>query len=291
LPKPDQTRWSGEKFSAHILVPTPRAALESYSAVVVTGGSSGIGKSFVQLGAKLSPGLVFCNLSRRNPSDINLGKRLNHFHCDVSRADDVTQAAGAVAAFLEREVPVGRILLINNSGFGAYGHFPEPNLAHQLEMLDVNIRGLVQLTGLLLPLLRRRGGAIINVASTAAFQPTAYLAAYGASKAFVLHYSLALNEELRGSGVSTLAVCPGPTATEFFQRAGLGKGSVAETLSMSADEVVLAALRALGAGRSVVVTGWKNKLAAFFASKLPKAVAARVAAMVLERYRLKQVQR
>jgi short-subunit dehydrogenase len=188
-------------------------------------------------------------------------------------------------------VPAGRILLVNNSGFGAYGHFPEPNLAHQLEMLDVNIRGLVQLTGLFLPVLKRRGGAIINVASTAAFQPTPYLAAYGASKAFVLHYSLALNEELRGSGVRALAVCPGPTATEFFRRAGLKQGSVADSLSMSCDEVVMASVRALGAGRSVVVTGWKNKLSAFFASKLPKAVAARGAALVLERYRLKQVQR
>ncbi len=270
---------------------SPREALSTFSAVVVTGGSSGIGKSFIQICAKLSPELVFCNLSRRNPSDINLGIRLNHFACDVSRPEEIERAIEAVIAFLDRKVPGGRVLLINNSGFGAYGHFPEPNLAHQLEMLDVNIRGLVHLTGLLLPLLKRRGGAIINLASTAAFQPTPYLAAYGASKAFVLHWSLALNEELRGSGVRALAVCPGPTATEFFRRAGLKQGSVADALSMSCEEVVLASLRALGAGRSQVVTGWKNKLGAFFGSKVPKPIAARVAALVLARFRLKQVQR
>ncbi len=209
----------------------------------------------------------------------------------MSRSGEVGRAVEAVVEFLEREVPAGRILLINNSGFGAYGHFPEPNLSHQLEMLDVNIRGLVQLTGLLLPLLRERGGAIVNVASTAAFQPTPYMAAYGASKAFVLHWSLALNEELRGSGVRALAVCPGPTATEFFRRAGLKQGSVADALSMSCEEVVDISLRALAAGRSQVVTGWKNKVGAFFGSKVPKPLAARVAAIVLARFRLKQVQR
>jgi len=158
-------------------------------------------------------------------------------------------------------------------------------------MLDLNIRGLVDLTGRLLPLLKARGGAIINVASTAAFQPTPYMAAYGASKAFVLHWSLALNEELRGSGVRTLAVCPGPTATEFFRRAGLQQGSVADSLSMSCESVVEASLRALAAGRSQVVTGWKNKVLAFLAGKTPKPLAARVAALVLARYRLKQVRR
>ena len=93
-----------------------------------------------------------------------------------------------------------------------------------MEMLDVNIDAVVQLTAGMLPLMRVRGGAVVTVASTAAFQPTPYLAAYGASKAFVLHWSLALNEELRGTGVRALAVCPGPTATDFFHRAGLKQG-------------------------------------------------------------------
>jgi short-subunit dehydrogenase len=270
---------------------SPREALDTYSVLILTGGSSGIGKSFIQLSANLKADLVFCNLSRRDPGVIIEEKRLNHFACDVSRADEIERASSAVREFVTSKVPVGRILLINNSGFGAYGHFPEPNLGHQLEMLDVNIRGLVHLTGLLLPLLKERGGAIINVASTAAFQPTPFMAAYGASKAFVLHWSLALNEELRGSGVRALAVCPGPTATEFFRRAGLKQGSVADQLSMTCEEVVIASLRALGSGHSQVVTGWKNKLGAFFSSKLPKPMVTRIAAMVLARFRLSKVQR
>jgi short-subunit dehydrogenase len=130
---------------------------------------------------------------------------------------------------------------------------------------------------------------IVNVASTAAFQPTAYMAAYGASKAFVLHWSLALNEELRGTGVRALALCPGPTATDFFRRAGLQQGSVADSLSMTCDDVITATLQAVEARRSLVVPGWKNKVSAFFVSKLSKPLAARLAAMVLARFRLKKV--
>ncbi|HNC23016.1 MAG TPA: SDR family NAD(P)-dependent oxidoreductase [Opitutaceae bacterium] len=272
-------------------MPLHIGTLEKYSTVIVTGGSSGIGKSFIERAAKLKPELHFCNLSRRVPDTKKSGINLNHFGCDLSRPADLERAAAKVTEFLAQSAPPGRVLLVNNSGFGGYGHFPAPSLGHQLEMLDVNVRAVVHLTGLLLPAIRERGGAIINVASTAAFQPTAYMATYGASKAFVLHWSLALHEELRGSGVQTLAVCPGPTATDFFRRAGMQSGTVSPSLSMSADEVVDAAFRALAAGRSQVVTGWKNRLGAGLITKLPKPLAARAAAKVLARYRLKQVQR
>ncbi len=264
-------------------------AISSFSAVIVTGGSSGIGKSFIGLLGKLNPSLKFCNLSRREPH-INVPElKLRHITCDLSRPVEIASASTAVLAWLESAAPTGRVLLINNSGFGAYGHFPEPNLPHQLELIDVNIRAVLDLTGRLLPVLKKRGGAIVTVASTAAFQPTTYMAAYGASKTFVLHWSLALNEELRGTGVSALAVCPGPTSTEFFRRAGLQQGSVADSLGMTSEEVVLASLRALAAGRAQVVTGWKNKIGAAVVSKLPKPFAAWVAAKVLARFRLKKV--
>lgn len=291
LNKPVRMNRLGKNIFSNNTVASPFAALKSYSAIIVTGGSSGIGKSFVQLCDRLNGGLVFCNLSRRHPGAIIQEKRLNHFACDVSRPAEIEHAAAGVVELLAREAPAGRVLLINNSGFGSYGRFPEPNLGHQLEMLDVNIRGLVHLTGLLLPLLKARGGAIINVASTAAFQPTPYMAAYGASKAFVLHWSLALNEELRGSGVRALAVCPGPTATNFFERAGVPAESVSQNLSQTCDEVVTASLEALAAGRAQVVSGWFNKILVGTSSKLPKPMAARLAEKVLNRYRLKALKR
>ncbi len=116
------------------------------------------------------------------------------------------------------------------------------------------------------------------------------MATYGASKAFVLHWSLALDAELRGSGVRALAVCPGPTATQFFRRAGLQQGSVADQLSMSSDQVVMAALHALAKNRSLVVTGWKNKISALAGGMAPKRLATWVAAKVIGRYRMQQVQ-
>jgi short-subunit dehydrogenase len=272
-------------------VPSLNEALQEFTAVIVTGGSSGIGKSFIERCGEWNANLTVCNLSRRTP-DLFYGKlKLRHFPCDLAQSSSLASVVQEVEAFLQREAPQGRVLLLNNSGFGAYGYFPEPNVAHLTEMVDVNVRAVVELTGRLMPLLKARGGAIVNIASTAAFQPTAFMATYGATKAFVLHWSLALNEELRGSNVRALAVCPGPTATEFFRRAGLEKGSVADALSMSCEAVIDATLRALAGKRSLVVPGWKNQVSAAVGSMAPKRLAAWVAAKVLARFRLKKVAR
>lgn len=237
------------------------------------------------------PTLRFCNLSRRNPTFDTNNIRLRHIATDLAQPAEIRRAVAEVLAWLKSDPPTGKVLLINNSGFGGYGRFPDPELGHQLEMIDLNVRALVELTGHLMPTLRQHGGAIINVASTAAFQPTPWMAVYGATKAFVLHWSLALNQELKGTGVRALAVCPGPTATEFFKRAGLQQGSVSDHLSMSSDAVVLASLEALVAGRTQVVTGWKNWLGAVLITKLPKPMAAWMAAKALAHFRFKKVVR
>jgi hypothetical protein len=214
----------------------------------------------------------------------NTQLNLRHVACDLSDPVQVADALRQVEDFLTSRAPTGKILLVNNSGFGVYGRFPGPSVADQLEMLDVNIRAVVHLTGGLLPALKARGGAIVTIASTAAFQPTAFLSAYGASKAFVLHWSLALNEELRGTGVRALAVCPGPTSTAFFKRAGLGEGAVPDFLGQTSEQVVMAALRALESGKAMVVSGWLNKVLAALVTKLPKPLAARLAAIGVERW-------
>ena len=270
-------------------MPSPREALQTFSAVVITGGSSGIGKSFIELGAKLVPAACFCNLSRTAPVIKKDKLKLCHIRCDLGEPGSVGKAAAEVESFLAQTVPTGRILLINNSGFGSYGSFPEPNLSHQLEMVDVNVRGLLDLTGRLLPILKKRGGVILNVASTAAFQPMPFMATYAATKAFVLHWSLALNHELKGTGVSTLAVCPGPTSTPFFRRAGLNERTTVDPLSMSSDDVVMQSLQALAAGRSLVVTGWTNKVSAIAGGVSPKRLATWAAAKVVARYLARRV--
>jgi short-subunit dehydrogenase len=134
-------------------------------------------------------------------------------------------------------------------------------------------------------MLRARGGVIMNIASTAAFQPTPWMATYGATKAFVLHWSLALDEDLRGSGVRSLAVCPGPTATNFFKAAGLKQSLLPADSRETCEQVVMTSLRALAAGKSQVVSGWRNRILAAIGSRVPKPLAARIAAKVIARYR------
>jgi short-subunit dehydrogenase len=277
------------KINRSISMPSPETALRNISAVVITGGSSGIGKSFIELCGRLRPELAFCNLSRRKPDTGNSQLKLRHVPCDLSDSAQVERGIAAVANFLAVDAPTGRILLINNSGFGIYGYFPEPGAAQQAEMIDVNVRAVVQMTAALLPTLKARGGVIVTIASTSAFQPTPFLATYGASKAFVLHWSLALNEELRGTGVSTLAVCPGPTSTDFFVRAGLEKDAVPDMFGETTEKVVLASLSAIASGKSMVVSGWKNKLLAAFATKFPKPTVARLAGISLRHFRMKRV--
>jgi short-subunit dehydrogenase len=275
------------------VVPSLSEVLQPFSTVVLTGGSSGIGKSFIELCKTLSPNLVICNLSRRSPGKLfseNRFGKLNHFACDLSRSVEVERVVGELLPFLAHAVPTGQILLINNSGFGAFGGFPEPSLERQMSMIDLDVRAVVHLTGLLLPILRVRGGVVMNIASTVAFQPTAYAATYGASKAFVLHWTLALNEELRASAVRAIAVCPGTTSTDFFRLAGAGDSAALGPLSMSSEDVVRAALRALGAGRAQVVPGWKNKVLAFAGSTLPRSLVTRVVANLFRRMRTSNVQ-
>ena len=214
--------------------------------------------------------------------------KLRHVQCDLSDRAQVERALAEVADFLAVDAPTGGILLVNNSGFGVYGKFPEGGTGQQLEMVDLNVCAVLQMTGALLPALKARGGAIITVASTAAFQPTPFLATYGATKAFVLHWSLGLNEELRGSGVRALALCPGPTATSFFQRAGLQEGSVPNMFGETSERVVLVSLRALASGKSMVVSGWKNKVMAAVATKFPKPLVAWVTGRALAHFRMKR---
>jgi short-subunit dehydrogenase len=149
-------------------------------------------------------------------------------------------------------------LLINNAGFGDYGAFGERPLSKMLEIVQLNISAVVELTGLFLPLMQeRKDGAIINVSSIAAFQPIPYMSVYSASKAFVLNFSEALWAENKDLGVKILAVCPGPTESEFYNRAEFpDSAAVLNTMTIaSAQKVVRQSLKALDKGQSTAVVG------------------------------------
>ncbi|MEZ7842884.1 MAG: SDR family NAD(P)-dependent oxidoreductase [Opitutales bacterium] len=269
-------------------MPTPTEYLKHTSVIIVTGGSSGIGCSIIKAIKNLAPTSTLCNLSRSKPGDF-FDQHGIHIATDLSDSKAVAAAAAQLNIIIA-EAEAGEVLLINNSGFGDYGRLQDSDRTKQLQMIDLNVRAVVDLTAHLLPQMLERGGCVVNVASTASFQPTAYLATYGATKAFVLNWTLALGEDLRGTKVRTLAVCPGPTRSNFFKSAGFETPPMQEgaslTPDMTSEQVADLTLQALAKGKSLLVTGWRNKLIAFFGSKFPIIVVTRVGAAILRKMRL-----
>ena len=269
-------------------MPTPTEYLKHTSVIIVTGGSSGIGCSIIKAIKNLAPTSTLCNLSRSKPGDF-FDQHGIHIATDLSDSKAVAAAAAQLNIIIA-EAEAGEVLLINNSGFGDYGRLQDLDRTKQLQMIDLNVRAVVDLTAHLLPQMLERGGCVVNVASTASFQPTAYLATYGAAKAFVLNWTLALGEDLRGTKVRTLAVCPGPTRSNFFKSAGFETPPMQEGVSltpdMTSEQVADLTLQALAKGKSLLVTGWRNKLIAFFGSKFPIIVVTRVGAAILRKMRL-----
>ena len=252
--------------------------LAEFDLIVVTGGSSGIGRAFLRRIEESAPNSVVCNVSRSIPESWPTGDRRVHLPADLSKPAEVEGVAAALRELMPR---TGRILLVNNSGFGAYGEFPAPGLDHTLRMVDVNCRAPVQLTGLLWPDLVERGGMVANIASLAAYQPVPLMATYAATKAFLLHWSVALDNEGRGRGVRCVAICPGPVSTQFFRGAGFSQptGLPGQTAEDCVDE----ALAAMARAQPDAVTGFSNRWLAWFSARLPKAWTAALGRRAIER--------
>jgi short-subunit dehydrogenase len=167
-------------------------------------------------------------------------------------------------------------VLVNNAGFGSRGAFAEEKLELSLNMMHVNMDALVQLTHLFLqPMLKRRQGRILNVASTAGFQPGPFTNIYYATKAFVFSFSVALAEELADTGITVTTLCPGFTKTEFHQRAGMQRSSRWLPM-MSAEDVARIGYRGLITGKPIIIPGWRNKITAAVSPRLPATFTARI---------------
>ncbi|MFF7592231.1 SDR family NAD(P)-dependent oxidoreductase [Kitasatospora purpeofusca] len=245
---------------------------------LITGASSGLGAEFAAQLAARGHDLVLVARSADRLHD--LAERLGKAHGvtahvlvqDLS-APDAARRVGAELA--DRGLTVD--LLVNNAGFGTCGPFETVDGQRDHDQLMVNVVALVDLTHELLPgMLARGGGAVVNVSSTASFQPTPYLAVYGASKTFVLNFSLALRQEYRRRGIRVLAFCPGPVETEFFNVIGTRKAAVTGSFA-TVGPVVRAALRALDADRAYVVPGFANQLGAHLTPRRPRTLVAAMA--------------
>jgi short-subunit dehydrogenase len=246
-------------------------------ATLITGASAGLGALFARECAARGDTLILAARRRGRLEALaaELGGEIHAVETDLA----VPGAAAALFAEAER---LGLTIetLINNAGFGLAGPFAALPAERQAEMIDLNVRALTELCRLALPpMLERRRGFILNVASTAAFQAGPNMAVYYATKAFVLSLTEALHQEAKGTGVHVTALCPGPTATEFFDVAGVGDGRLAR-MATEPGAVVRAGLAGLARNRAIVVPGAANKIGAQASRFLPRAAMRRIIARI-----------
>jgi short-subunit dehydrogenase len=242
----------------------------NHPVALVTGASSGIGAALAKELARRGHDLV---LSARSLAPMEaLAEELRQMGAaaTVIAADLAAPGGGAalVAELQAREIEIE--VLINNAGLGAFGPFERVGPTRVAEMLQVNIVALTELTEALLPAMRaRRSGKIVMVASTASFIPCPYFAIYGATKAYVRSLGEALSQEVRGSGVTVNVLCPGATATNFFDVAGNAPTMLQKGRMMTADAVAKIACRGMLRGDRVTIAGVANHILAFLVTHLP----------------------
>jgi len=244
---------------------------------LVTGASAGLGVEFARQLSNKGYSLVLA--ARRKERLEELARELGDARAvaiDLSTENAATKLMADVA---DKGETVD--LLVNNAGFGLIGRFADLDAKRERQMVDLNVASLTDLCRAAVPsMIERRSGAILNVASTAGFQPGPNMAVYFATKAFVLSLSEALHEELKPFGVKVSCLCPGPTRTEFGEVAGFGGNGLFDKVAMNAVDVVKAGLDGLEKNKAVVVPGVINKAGAISGRFVPRSVVRKIAGAI-----------
>jgi uncharacterized protein len=246
---------------------------------LITGASSGLGEEFARQLAKSKYDLVLvARREDRLKAVADEALKLGAAKVKVIAADLTGHES---AAGLHRQVTAEGLqidYLVNNAGFGTRGRFDDLPFDREMEEIELNVTALVALTRLFLPaMVARRAGTIINVSSVGGFTPVPFMATYGATKAFVLSFSEALAEELKDSGVTVMALCPGATRTEFQKVAHVEEARMPSFAFMNADTVVTQAIAAAKRGKAVCVNGPMNKIMVESTRIAPRRMVARIA--------------
>jgi uncharacterized protein len=257
---------------------------DSGSTCLITGASSGIGADSARSLARRGHGVTL--VARRTELLEQLADELRGSH--GVRAETLAFDLGDAAARTRMLASIAELgltveVLVNNAGFGSGGRFQDLDPERELEMVRVNVEAVVALCGRFVPeMVARRRGAVLNVASTAAFQPLPRQATYGATKAFVLAFTDALHAELKGTGVTATALCPGPVRTEFAESAGID--DAAEGLPgvfwTTSEFVAEQGVKGMERGRRVVVPGKLNQAGALGGQHAPRSLLLRFAERV-----------
>ncbi|OGX11601.1 MAG: hypothetical protein A2351_06335 [Omnitrophica bacterium RIFOXYB12_FULL_50_7] len=259
---------------------------------LVTGASSGIGKAMARELARQGANLILVSrnaerlVQEAEDLKIRFGVNVHVFPEDLERLEKRLE----LSAWIQK-IGLTVDVLVNNAGLAHYGPFAETSIKDTNAMLNLNIHALTHLTKLFLPgMLERRTGGVLNVASTAGFQPIPNLSVYAASKAFVLNFSEALWEECKGRGVRVFCLCPGNTLTRFHQTAGIDKKKM--FFSVSATEVARFALRKfLRSSQPSAIYGFWNKLMIYAERLSPRRLTVFVTGMMYQRSATDNVQR
>jgi short-subunit dehydrogenase len=231
---------------------------------LITGASFGIGLELARIFAREGYNLVLVARSADKLRQLASELEKSHGTRSLILATDLA-APGSAAYVLDQTTRADLTVdvLVNNAGFGQFGFFAENDLEECLQQIQLNVTTLTHLTRLYLPgMMERKSGRILNVASTAAFQPGPLMAVYYATKAYVLHLSEAIANELKGTGVTVTCLCPGATATEFHKRADMTDIQLLRFGAMDPRTVAEDGYRGLMAGKPVVISGFKNWLLA-----------------------------
>lgn len=233
---------------------------QSLRTVLITGASSGIGKALAHHFARDGYQLVLAarGVARMQTLADDLQRRFNVTVTVIGADLETNDGAARLHADIKSR---GIVLsaLVNNAGYGAFGEFKDAALAPELAMMQLNMNTVVVLTKLFMPDLLATRGKILNTASTAAFQPGPYMAVYYATKAFVLSFSEAIACELEGTGVTVTALCPGPTASGFQDKADLGNSALVKGKQLpTSEEVAALGYRAMQRGQRVYIPGFMN---------------------------------
>jgi short-subunit dehydrogenase len=251
---------------------------------LVTGASGGIGEELARILARHGHDLVL--VARSADKLAALAERLELDHGILVRVIAKDLARPEAAAELHEALAAEGLavdVLVNNAGLGLLGKFAEIGIEGDVEMLRLNIEAPTLLTRLLLPSMLERGsGRILNLASTAGFQPGPLMAVYYATKAYVLSFSEALANEVAGTGVTVTALCPGPTETGFSSRAGSEQSRLFKGPTMDARTVAEIGYAALMAGKPVVIPGLRNRILAFSVRLAPRRVVTKIARRMQE---------
>src|SRR6266705_6646003 len=259
--------------------------MDREKAALITGASSGIGYELTKLFARDGYNLVL--VARIQKQLMQMADELQEKYSVSVKviSKDLSAASAPEEIFTElQQESRGIDALVNNAGFATYGLFSETDLEAELQMMQVNMVTLTHLTKLFLPgMLNKRMGKILNLASTAAFQPGPLMAIYYATKAYVLSFSEALANELHGTGVSVTALCPGPTESGFQKKANMEDSKLFSGNIADAASVALAGYRGLMAGKAVVIPGFSNKLIPWVVRLSPRGVVTRVVRRMQER--------